>query len=86
MSKIIATKHLWSKVLGKQTTNQNIMNLIYKAIYSGEWRYQTDGVIRIVLKYKNEFIVVTGKVTDQIFKIGDAWVWNRISDLWGSAR
>ncbi len=57
-----------------------------KAIYSGEWRYQTDGVIRIVLKYKNEYIVVAGKVTDQIFKIGDAWVWNRISDLWGSAR
>ncbi len=60
-NKINVPKHLWNKVLGKNATNTNVKSLIYKAIKSGEWRYQSDG----------------------IFKIGDAWVWNGISNLWG---
>lgn len=74
------------KVLGKNVTNTNIQNLIFKTIRSGTWKYQTDGVIRIALKYGKEFIIVTGNVVNNVFKIGDAWVWNGSGNMWGSAR
>ena len=86
MRKINVSKHLWKKVLGKNVTNTNIQNLIFKTIRSGTWKYQTDGVIRIALKYGKEFIIVTGNVVNNVFKIGDAWVWNGSGNMWGSAR
>ncbi|MBQ7670789.1 MAG: hypothetical protein IJS45_08730 [Clostridia bacterium] len=69
--------------MGKSVTATNISSLIYKVIRDGEWRYQTDGIIRIVLKYGKEYIVVTGNIVNGIFKVGDAWVWNKITSLWG---
>ena len=59
--------------------------MIFKVIKSGTWKYQTDGVIRIVLQQGKEFVVVTGVVINKVFQIGDAWVWDGISKLWGSA-
>lgn len=85
MNKIRASKHLWDKVLGKNTTNANIQNLIYKAIRLGETRVQTDGIFRCVWVYKNQRIVVTYTIVNNVLKIGDSWVWNGITKLWGSA-
>ena len=82
-SKINVKKHLWNKVLGKNTTTTNIENLIYKTIRKGTWKYQSDGIMRIVFMQGKEYIVVTGNVVNGIFKIGDAWVWDGISNLWG---
>ena len=81
--KINVAKHLWKNVLGKNVTTSNIKNLIYKTIKQGTWKYQSDGILRIVLQYGNEFIVVTGNIVNGEFKIGDAWVWDKISNLWG---
>ena len=82
-NKINVSKHLWGKVLGKNVTSTNIKSLIYKTIRSGTWKIQSDGIIRIVLMHKGEFIVVTGNIVNGIFKIGDAWVWNGSGKLWG---
>ncbi len=75
--------------LDKQLSVADLLSIkgMSESIYSkGEWKYQTDGIIRIVLKNKNEYIVLTGKVVNQAFRIGDAWIWDKISNLWGSAR
>lgn len=36
----------------------------------------SNGSVKILYKYKGEIVVITGKVVDKIFRIGDAWVWN----------
>lgn len=72
--KNIVGKHLWSRVLGENVTNNNIQNLIYKAVRSGSWEFDSKGVLQILWKYKGQVIVVTGKVVDGVLKIGDAWV------------
>ena len=75
--------HLWSKILGSKINTIAISNLIYKTIRDGEWRYQANGSIRIILKVGQEFVVVTGKIINSIFNIGDAWVWNGSGNIWG---
>lgn len=82
-SKINVSKHLWKNVLGKNVSSANIKSLIYKTIRSGTWRYQADGILRIVLQQGKEYIVVTGHIIDGVFQIGDAWVWNQNGNLWG---
>lgn len=74
MKHINVGKHLWSKVLGKNVTNTNIQSLIYRAVRSGNWGFDSKGVLQILWKYKGQIIVVTGKVVDGVLKIGNAWV------------
>ena len=81
MKHINTSKHLWSKVLGKQTSNVNIKNLIYRAIRNGEWVVLDNGTIGIHWKYAGKLIEVTGNVVNGVFKVGNAWVWNEISKL-----
>ena len=82
--KINVAKHLWNKLVGPKVTATGILSLIYKALSDGEWKYQLDGVIRIVLKVGKEFVVVTGVILkDGFFHVGDAWVWDGISNIWG---
>ena len=82
-SKINVSKHLWKKVLGKNVSPTNIKSLIYKTIRKGTWKYQSDGILRIVLQQGKEYIVVTGNIINGVFHIGDAWVWDKIGNLWG---
>ena len=77
-------KHLWNRLVGPKVTTTGILSLIYKAIRDGEWRYQSETIIRIVLKVGKEFVVVTGAILkDGLFHVGDAWVWDGISNIWG---
>ena len=73
MSHINVSKHLWGKVL-KKVTSSGIEKLINQAIKKGAWNTAKNGVTTISYKYGGEIIVVTGRVIDGIFKIGDAWV------------
>ena len=75
---INVSKHLWSKVLGKYATNVNVENLIYQGIVKGSWNMLSNGTIKILWQYKGQIIVITGKVVDKIFRIGNAWVWNGV--------
>ena len=81
MKHINVSKHLWNKVLGKQTSNVNIKNLIYRAIQNGEWHVFNNGTIGIHWKYAGQLIEMTGNVVNGVFKVGDAWVWNGVSKL-----
>jgi len=82
-TKINVTKHLWKNVFGKNVSPTNIKSLIYKTISKGTWKYQSDGILRIVLQQGKEYIVVTGNIVSGVFCVGDAWVWDHISNLWG---
>lgn len=77
MSHINVQKHLWGKVMKKVTTTQ-IETLIYKGIRKGSWQLLSNGTVKILYKYSGHIIVITGKVQNYVFKIGDAWVWNGI--------
>ncbi len=82
-TKINTSKHLWKNVLGRNTSSTNIKSLIYKTIRKGTWKYQSDGILRIVLQQGKEYIIVTGNIINGVFHIGDAWVWNHIGNMWG---
>ena len=73
MSHINVPKHLWGRVL-KKVTNQGIGRLIQRTIKKGVWETLKNGVTNITYKYGGEIIVVTGKVINGIFQVGDAWV------------
>ena len=75
MSHINVSKHLWGKVIKKVTPTQ-IQTIINQGIRKGSWNLLSDGSAKILYKYKGKIIVITGKVVDKIFRIGDAWVWN----------
>lgn len=75
MSHINVSKHLWNKVMKKVTKTQ-IETLIYQGIRKGSWNLLSNGSVKILYKYKGRIIVITGKVVNKIFKIGNAWVWN----------
>ena len=77
MKHINVSKHLWSRVMKKVTTTQ-IQTLIHQGIRKGTWSFLSNGSVKIVYKYSGEIIVITGKVVNMIFQIGDAWVWNGI--------
>ena len=77
MSHINVSKHLWNKVMKKVTKTQ-IETLIYQGIRKGTWNLLTNGSVKILYKYGGQIIVITGKVVNNIFQIGDAWVWNGI--------
>lgn len=77
MSHINVSKHLWNKVMKKVTKTQ-IRTLIYQGIRKGTWKLLTNGSVKILYKYGGQIIVITGKVVNNIFQIGDAWVWNGI--------
>lgn len=77
MSHINVSKHLWNKVVKKVTKTQ-IETLIYQGIRKGTWNLLTNGSVKILYKYGGQIIVITGKVVNNIFQIGDAWVWNGI--------
>ena len=77
MSHINVSKHLWNKVMKKVTKTQ-IETLIYQGIRKGTWNLLTDGSVKILYKYGGQIIVITGKVVNNIFQIGNAWVWNGI--------
>ena len=81
MKHINTSKHLWGNVLGKQTSNVNIKNLIYRAIRNGEWRVLDNGTVGIHWRYAGKLIEITGNVVNGAFKVGNAWVWNGISKL-----
>ena len=81
MKHISSSKHLWGYILGKQTSNVNIKNLIYRAIRGGEWRVLDNGTIGIHWRYAGKLIEITGTVVNDVFKVGNAWVWNGISKL-----
>ncbi|MBE7059021.1 MAG: hypothetical protein E7387_08015, partial [Ruminococcaceae bacterium] len=81
MKHINVSRHLWNKVLGKQTSNVNIKNLIYRAIRNGEWQVLNNGTIGIHWKYAGQLIEITGNVVNGVFKVGNAWVWNGINKL-----
>ena len=83
-TKINVSKHLWKNVLGKNVSSTNIKSLIYKTIKKGTWKYQADGILRIVLQQGREYVVVTGNIINGVFHIGDAWVWNHIGNMWGA--
>lgn len=70
-------RYLWGKVMKKVTTTQ-IKTLIYQGIRKGTWDLLSNGTVKILYKYRGQIIVITGKVMDKVFKIGDAWVWNGI--------
>ena len=69
------SKHLWNKVMKKFTKTQ-IETLIYQGIRKGTWNLLTNGSVKILYKYGGQ--IITGKVVNNIFQIGDAWVWNGI--------
>jgi RHS repeat-associated protein len=73
MSHINVPKHMWGRVL-KKVTDKGIESLVQQAIKKGAWETLKNGVTNITYKYGGEIIVVTGKVIDGIFNIGDAWV------------
>jgi len=73
MGHINVAKHLWGKVLGR-VTNVGIQDLIYQAIRKGSWNLLSNGSVQILWKHKGQIIEVIGKVVDEIFRIGDAWV------------
>ncbi len=75
MGHINVSKHLWGKVIKKVTPTQ-IQTIINQGIRKGSWNLLSDGSVKILYKYKGKIIVITGKVVDKIFRIGDAWVWN----------
>ena len=77
MSHINVSKHLWNKVMKKVTTTQ-IETLIHQGIRKGTWNLLSNGSVKILYKYGGQIIVITGKVVNNIFQIGDAWVWNGI--------
>ena len=77
MSHINVSKHLWNKVMEKVTTTQ-IETLIHQGIRKGTWNLLSNGSVKILYKYGGQIIVITGKVVNNIFRIGDAWVWNGI--------
>ena len=77
MSHINVSKHLWNKVMEKVTTTQ-IETLIHQGIRKGTWDLLSNGSVKILYKYGGQIIVITGKVVNNIFRIGDAWVWNGI--------
>jgi len=81
MKHINTSEHLWRDVLGKQTSNVNIKNLIYRAIRNGEWRVLDNGTIGIHWRYAGKLIEITGNVVNGVFKVGNAWVWNGIKKL-----
>ena len=81
MKHINVSKHLWDEVLGKQTSNVNIKNLIYRAIRNGEWQVLNNGTIGIHWEYAGHLIEITGNVVNGVFKVGNAWVWDGISKL-----
>lgn len=58
----------------KKVTNQGIESLIQQAIKKGAWETLKNGVTNITYKYGGEIIVVTEKVINGIFQVGDAWV------------
>ena len=67
----------WNKVMEKVTTTQ-IETLIHQGIRKGTWDLLSNGSVKILYKYGGQIIVITGKVVNNIFRIGDAWVWNGI--------
>ena len=73
MSHINVSKHLWNKVL-KRVTSKGIEKMISTAIKKGTWSIASNGVATITYNYGGEIIVVTGKIINGIFNIGDAWV------------
>ena len=81
MKHINTSKHLWREVLGKQTNELNIKNLIYRAIRHGEWRVLDNGTIGIHWTCAGKLIEITGTVVNGVFMVGNAWVWNGISKL-----
>ena len=70
---INVSKHLWGRVLKKVTSN-GIEKLIKQTVRKGVWQTAKNGVTTITYKYGGEIIVVTGKLIDGVFKVGDAWV------------
>lgn len=60
----------------KKVTPTQIQTIINQGIRKGSWNLLSDGSVKILYKYKGKIIVITGKVVDKIFRIGDAWVWN----------
>lgn len=50
--------------------------VLCQGIRKGTWDMMSNGSVKILYKYKGEIVVITGKVVDKIFRIGDAWVWN----------
>lgn len=81
MKHINTSKHLWKKVLGKNTSSVNIKNLIYRAIRNGQWQVLNNGTIGIRWKYAGQIIEITGNVVNGVFHVGNAWVWNGVSKL-----
>lgn len=77
MSHINVSKHLWSKVM-KKVTNTQIKTVIYQGIRKGTWQTLSNGSVKILYKYAGQTVVITGKVVDEVFRVGDAWVWNGI--------
>lgn len=75
MSHINVSKHLWRKVMKKVTSTQ-IKTIINQGIRKGSWNFLSNGSVKILYKYKGEIVVITGKVVNKVFRIGDAWVWN----------
>ena len=73
MSHINVSKHLWSRVMKKVTTKE-IQSIIKAGVHKGKWELLKNGSVKITYKYKGQIIVITGKVIDKVFKIGDAWV------------
>ena len=77
MKHINVSKHLWGRVMKKVTTNQ-IQTLINQGIRKGTWKLLSNGSVKILYKYSGQTIVITGKVVNNVFQIGNAWVWNGV--------
>ena len=77
MSHINVSKHLWNTVM-KKVTNTQIETLIYQGIRKGSWNLLSNGTIKILYHYCGQIIVITGNVVNNVFRVGNAWVWNGI--------
>ena len=49
----------------------------YQGIRKGSWNLLSNGTIKILYHYCGQ-IIVTGNVVNNVFRVGDAWVWNGI--------
>lgn len=68
-------KHLWGRVM-KNVNPTQIQSIIYQAIRKGTWALQSNGSIKITYRYNGQIVVVTGNNVKNVFKVGNAWVWN----------
>lgn len=62
----------------KKVTNTQIKTVIYQGIRKGTWQTLSNGSVKILYKYAGQTVMITGKVVDEVFRVGDAWVWNGI--------